>query len=691
MTRSIFMAIIIFCASFCLGGGQAYLFAEGPAPEEDLSETLEPPAPGKDAAIGPSVRENAPIQTSAGTDRISLDLKGLDIVEVIKILAAKKNLSVVLGANVKGKVTIFLKDVDVMDAFDIILVSNELAYDRRGDIIYVMTQREYEDIYGERYLNKKEAALFRLKYCQVAEVAKALNQMKSKVGKVIADDVSNTVIAIDGPASIAQMKDAVQSMDVPTVTKIFELKYAKAADLKTNITDSLTKGIGSIRIDERTNKIVITDLESKMGQMSEMIAAFDARLQQVLIESKIVSITLDDRLKFGIDWQSFITKLNHEVMKKSIDIKSLFEIATAGSLNPGFQLILGSLNSSQDYAIMIQALKTIGDTNLLSSPRITAINNQEAKIMVGKSQPYATNTTTVPAAGGATVGTSLTFLDIGVKLFVTPTINKDGLISMKIKPEVSSSTTNYTYGSPATTVPVIETTQAETSVMVRDGTTIIIGGLIKDERTKSINKVPILGSIPWVGLLFQKIDDHVTKQEIVVFLTPHIITGMDDYLDQPKTAPVGEEGYFTTSDRTAFERRYPTPIDPSMFSRGDEARIAKYNQEQRGEQYLPVKGMQTTAIPSGMEEYNFIVKNRIAGVVAAKKPNWFSPLKGNASVTFVLSPDGKLASGPEVLDSSDRKAGAEAVKFVRRAAPFPAFPDSAEKSDKRFSVNLSFN
>lgn len=623
--------------------------------------------------------DSASLQTTADAgNRISLDLKGMDVVEVIKMLATRGNLNVVVGGDVKGRVTIFLKSVGIMDAFDIVLVANDLACDKRGDILFVMTQKDYEALYGEKYADKKEVKIFQLKYAKATEASKALNQMKTKVGKIVVDEGSNTLVVIDSPISMTQITGAVEKIDMPTTTKIFELKYAKAADLKTKVTESLTKGIGTMQIDERTNKIVITDLGKKMEEIENMVKAFDDRLQQVLIEAKIVQITLDDKYKLGVDWDSVLQKFS-----KEISIKSAFQLTAQNTLTPGAQIVLGTLGAASDYAVMVQALKTIGDTNLLSSPRITALNNQEAKILVGTSQPYATNTVT-QGTSTTTTGTNLSFIDVGVKLFVTPTINKDGYIIMKIKPEVSSTTANYTYGSPSTTVPIVSTTQAETSVMVKDGTTIIIAGLIKDERSSTVDKVPILGDIPLIGEAFRKTDKEIKKQEIVVFLTPHIITGENDYVQNPETIPIGEEK-FTMPEKPTFERRQRVEIKPGIFK---EKKSHFARREKSKEAMEKVKAEERIhMVPTMPEVYYYAVKEKIIKNIELPKGK---KNKGSIKMAFFLSPNGELIYGPEILQSSNYALDEIAMNAVKKAAPFPAFPESMGKAEKRFFIDISF-
>lgn len=616
--------------------------------------------------------------------KISLDLKGMDVIEVLKMLATKGGLNLVIGNDVKGRVTIFLKSVDIMDALDIILVANDLAYDRRGEIIYIMSQKDYEALYGEKYSDKKEVRIFHLKYAKAAEVSKALNQIKTKIGKVVVDEGSNSVVVIESPIVMRNMADTVTSVDLPTKTKIISIKYAKVADLKTKVQESLTKGVGTMQIDERTNKIAVTDLESRMDDLSAMIEAFDSKPLQVLIEAKIVEVTLDDQFKMGIDWEAVLKNVN-----QNVNIQNAFQIASTGFV-PGAQVLIGTLGANEDFAAMIQILKTVGDANLLSSPRITAVNNQEAKILVGSSQPYATSAVT-QGTSTSTTATNLTFLDVGVKLYVTPTINDDDIVTMKIKPEVSSKSGDYIYyvsGGSSTTsaysnkVPVISTTQAETVVTVRDGTTIIIGGLIKDERSTTVAKVPVLGDIPMLGMMFKRTENEIKKQELVIFLTPHIMSGETDVIKQPQTEPIGERK-FTIPEVPTFERRNAIEMKPGIFKEKKPHSLARDNAAAIG---APIKITGKTT----PDEYYGAVRQMIINAIELPKDRKNPIGKAHVKVGFVLMPNGRLASSPDVIQSSGHIGFDQAVvNAVVKADPFPAFPQSVGRSEKNLSIDIS--
>ena len=173
----------------------------------------------------------------------------------------------------------------------------------------------------------------------------------------------------------------------------------------------------------------------------------------------------------------------------------------------------------------INALKTVGDTKILSNPHVAVISGEEATIKVVTDQPYAE----AQLESGSTnvVGESIQFIEVGVILSVTPEINDEGMIIMAIKPEVSSVVGNY----PAfRSVPIIQKAYAETTVMIKDGETIIIAGMIRNEKSESQSRMPFFGRIPLIGWLFKSVADTSATKETIVFLSPRIISGEEPVL-----------------------------------------------------------------------------------------------------------------------------------------------------------------
>ncbi|MFA5094083.1 MAG: secretin N-terminal domain-containing protein [Candidatus Omnitrophota bacterium] len=501
------------------------------------------PLPGDETVL----RERKPLsqyEFEGLKKKISLDLRAMDIVDVLKFLAIEGNLNIVTSKDVTGPVSLLINDVNIGDALEMILALNNYAYEVQGNIIKIMTAKDYKSLYGVDFYDQKMTVIRQLKYASAKNVATMMGSVKSEIGKIIYDDSTGTIVMIDTPAKIREMEEIINSAEMPTVTrvlptdtKVFELKYAIADNIKEEVSKSLTPDIGSMRIDKRTNTIVVTDLPHQLKKIETIIGAFDRKTREVFIEAKIVEVTLSDMFQWGIDW-SYITqytrKINGESRSYSITPEANLPLGLTGTYG---QLTLASLNTA-NLAMTLQALDTVGETKILSNPHLTVEENREATIKVIEKQPYMLETTTTASGGTTTTSKNYEFVDVGVMLNVKPLINEDGYISMLIKPEVSSISTWYGGAAQAAgSVPVVKSANAETTVTIKDGVSIIIAGLIKDNKTKTVNKLPVLGDLPLVGLLFKNVSDDIRRTETVVFLTPRIVEGDRPFLmdrDMPK-------------------------------------------------------------------------------------------------------------------------------------------------------------
>ena len=452
---------------------------------------------------------------------VSLDLRGMDVIDTIKFLARRADLNIVASKNVQGKITLFLKDVTVADVLEIILLTNKLACEKKGNIITIMTEKEYQALYGVEFISKKQSKTITLKYADAKKVGTILGNLRSSIGKVIIDEAAGMIILIDTPEKIKEMEEAAKRADlptvnriIPTITEMFELEYAKVGEIKGEISKALTKDIGSLKVDERTNRFVVTDLPHTMEEIRDLIVAFDAKTKEVIIEAKVIEITLNDDYAMGVDWTQFFTATDNLTFTGTFPFSS----PSASS----FAVEMGVLDTD-DYNTVLSFVKVFGRTKILSAPHIAVCNNEEAKFMVGSREAYVTTSTTT---GEVTTTTSeaVEFIEVGITLYVTPTINKSGFVRMHIKPEISS-VASWLETTEGNKIPIVATSNVETDVIIKDGRTIIIAGLIKETDTKNKSKVPFLGDIPFVGAAFRNISDLREKKELVIFLTPHIISG----------------------------------------------------------------------------------------------------------------------------------------------------------------------
>jgi type II secretory pathway component GspD/PulD (secretin) len=447
-------------------------------------------------------------------ERISLDLKGVDIVELLRILSLKTGFTIVPSKGVSGRINIFLNNVTFEDALDIILVSQNLAVEKRGNIIYIMTNTEYRQLYGRDYTEKREYKTLKLKYAKPSAVFTALSEIKSDIGKVVVDEASGTIILIDIPEKLALMEKTIGQLDEPLETAVFDINYSKVEDIKAGLSNILTPGTGELVVDERSSKAFVSDLPERMKKIKRVLKAFDEEERQVFIEAEILQVTLDNRFQRGINWE----KIFNDKHLDGLDFIGKFPL----TLSSYGRISIGTL-ARDNYTALLDLMQTYGDTKVLSRPKLAVVNNQEAKILVGSREAYVTQTQSL-SEGTTVTAESIEFVDVGVKLNVVPTIGKDGFITMKIKPEVSSVRETLTT-SLGSTIPIVETSEVETVVKVKDGTTIMLAGLIKDEDKDTQYRIPLLSRLPIVGFLFGNRDRQKKKTETIVFITPRLTSG----------------------------------------------------------------------------------------------------------------------------------------------------------------------
>ena len=596
-------------------------------------------------------------------EKLSLDIKGMDILDVFRLLSMRGGLNIIAGKNVTGKVTLFLKNVDIWEAFEIIIAANGLAFEKRNDIIYVMTERDYELIYGKKYEDRRIVKSIKLRYAKAGDISKAVSQFKTNIGRVVADDTSDTVVIMDIPKVVAEMEKIIQGLDIPLETKVYSLQYAKVDEMKDRLGEMLTENIGSLRIDERTNKVIVTDLAEKIPFFDKVIAAFDEKHKEVVIEAKILQITLNDDYKTGINWDAVFVNMNnslHNIATLGVSLKYPDEasiVPTTTSTGTGGALQIGNL-STEGYQAVIQALKEYGETRLLSSPRIAVINNEEASILVGTNQPYATRTISQGSSGTGNIeAENVTFIDLGIQLIVTPTINDDNFVTMRIKPEVSSKLGDFVIESSQNTIPIVKTTTTESTVMVKNGATVLIGGLIEENIRENVKEVPGLANIPLIGNLFRSRtigsgdSTNPEKTELVIFLTPHIIDGEDP----SDLLTIGKVAQDIAIDEFLGEMNGRTEIDTENMT------------------------------PS---EYHNLLVSMINEEVEKRRPN--IPLYGEVSISFEVDHYGRLLSDPKIYKGGDQGLSELGIQSVKHAAPFPPFPKSISKHKEILQIAISY-
>ncbi len=420
---------------------------------------------------------------------ISVNLKDVDLKDFFRLIHEISGLNVVLDPNVKGSLTIVLDEVPWDQALDIVLQNNGLDKQLNGNVLRIAT----------RDTLKKEA-----------ETARDLSKAQAE--------------------AVAPV----------TITRV--LSYAKAASLRETLKKFLSVR-GDILADDRSNQLIIRDIPSVIPTIDNLIRQLDRKSQQVEIEARVISASRSFSQDIGIQWGfagsttsgRSIYGGNPNVGVSPIQTGSglpqppLVTTPTsssggsstaglpynvnlgAGVPTSGFGFIQRSPNFAVD--IFISAAEAKGVGKLLSKPKVITQNNEKATVKQGTKVPIQTTINNT---------ISVQYIDAVLKLEVTPQITAEGTVFMDVLVE----NTQIDNGIPRVQgIPALDTQSAETKVLVADGGTVVIGGIIVTQQETDITEVPIVGSLPLIGHLFRRTNVSVSSQELLFFLTPRIIPG----------------------------------------------------------------------------------------------------------------------------------------------------------------------
>lgn len=403
------------------------------------------------------------VSTDPASGLVSLDFREADIRNVLEVLALKSGMNIVASPEVTGTVSIQLNNVPWKQALDVILQTYGYAYDLQGNIIVVTT---IDDLKKRR---------------------------------------ENAVIL---------------SEQEPLSTEIYTLNFARASEVITSI-EKMLSSRGTMDFDERTNTVIVHDTQKHLENISTVIKKLDQTTPQVAIEAKIVETTLTNSEELGIDW-SIQGTANLAKRPHTFPFGDQGDIGPVAGSFPGTtasDFSYGTLNLSQVQAVF-EMLKSRSDTNILSNPKITTLDNRPAEITVGSQYPIPTYTYNEDQAKLQVSGWE--YKDIGIIFKVTPHVSSAGYVSLSIEPKITAILDFVTVEN--TSLPRLSNESAKTDVMIKDGETVVIAGLIKDQTTTTRKRVPILGDIPLLGYPFRKNEDTRGKTDLMIFLTPHIIT-----------------------------------------------------------------------------------------------------------------------------------------------------------------------
>jgi len=304
-----------------------------------------------------------------------------------------------------------------------------------------------------------------------------------------------------------------------------ELKYADANEVKAALSGISEK----IQVDTGGNRLIVVTSPRIIGEIQHVVAEMDKPARQVMLEARVVEVSTDGLKKLGIDWDL----LNRQGMTfvegtyDSVNVGNVLNGAGGATVKvfpntPGTYDIwkLGNFTRlPMVFQSFVDLLIHDGNAKVLAQPKLVTLNGKEASMLAGQRIPYLVSQT-VFAGGAAAPTQTVQIEEVGIKLAITPLINTDGYITVHIRPEVSTVTG---FRGVAGDLPVVATRQAETTVRLKDGSSVLIGGILDQEKTTDITKVPFLGSVPFLGAFFRHENTTTTNRDLVIEVTPHLL------------------------------------------------------------------------------------------------------------------------------------------------------------------------
>ncbi len=399
--------------------------------------------------------------------------KDMMIQDALQFLAARYQKNIVPSSKISGTITVTnLYDVTFEQALDAIL-GYGFKYEEKGNFINVYTADEFKKIREDE--GRMVYRIFTLHYISAAEAKKLLmpvlsakNKMEVTTAAVTTFPTGESISTVAGGGDTAAMNDT----------------------------------------------IIVFDYPENIEEAAKVLIAIDIRPKQVLIEATIMSVALTEGMQFGIDWQTLKGTAVSALTGIDSGAPDYFKAAGTGA-KVGTSALTGGLTvgfALDDVGTFIRAVEEMSDVTVLANPKILAINKQLGQVYIGKKIAYLSQTTQTQTSTTQQVN----FLDTGTKLSFRPYIGDDGYIRMDIHPKDSDATIRGD-------LPDETSAELVTNIMVKDGQTIVIGGLFRDTVSTVRNQVPVLGDIPIVGLLFRGKADQIKREEVVVLLTPHIV------------------------------------------------------------------------------------------------------------------------------------------------------------------------
>lgn len=559
--------------------------------------------------------------TAGHTDRFdNIEFRETDISHALAMLGQLSGMNILIGRGVSGQVPAAnLQNVTAEEALDALTRSLGFVYEREGNFVFVWTQTDAQA--RKQAARKTTTKIYRPRYISVAELQSLVTPLLTKVTGLVA------------------------VTHAPEVG--LEISRTKAGG------DSLSQN----------DALLVVDFPEVIAQIDQIMTEIDVPPSQVVIEAMILSVKLTDTMKMGVNFallngsnKQLVTTGNGAQLNNStgfpnkdtlLPIGGDFVAATTG-LKYGF--LAGDLSG------FVEALETLAETSIVASPSVRVLNKQKAELIIGERLGYKTST-----FNGTQTIENINFLEVGTKLVLRPFVAQDGLVRMEIHPERSDGTINEAG------LPQSRTTEVTSNVMIRDGSTIVIGGLIEEQANQSQSRVPGLGALPVVGNLFKNKSNDTARTELIVLITPRIIRDFDAETE-------GDLTRFEHERRHQEFREKLSPINRHTLARIEYERAARYFEE--GDVPRAKRHIDESLRHNRNDSASIRLRDQITAALNDK--NWWKKLRRKPQEPYHRIPSNPTSSPDgEAIFEEMIPTPSNGPQFV---PPVPTAPESSRSS-----------
>lgn len=459
---------------------------------------------------------------------VNIDFRDMDLTNVVALLAQKAQINVIAGADLTGSVTASLKNVTLRKAIDTVLRMNNLGMIEEEGIYRIVP-------YQEAVATKRKTVMVKIDNGKAVDVQKTLDQIlkgspDDTLLSLSANESTNMLIIAGPETRVGEFESLAKELDVAkpvtqTVTEAIKVNNAEPTELQDLIKSMVSKDIGKVAIDSRSRHIVVTDAPVVLEQVRELIKQIDMPVKQVSVDAMIVDAVLTDNSETGIDW---IMKAVHRYNLNGTQVGSLVGPTTGvdstGDLvqrdvisdmtraGAGY-LSLGLLTDKINIKAAVSAQIDNRNAKLLANPVVVTVENQKASIKITDEIPYQESKQSLTGPPMS----STNFKDIGIELEVTPQVSHDDHVVAKVMAKQSRQNGEFN------NIPIEAKRTTDTTLRMKNGQTIFIGGLRRYDDAVQGKKVPVLGDIPVMNFLFRNNVMSKQSSELLVFLTCNVL------------------------------------------------------------------------------------------------------------------------------------------------------------------------